>query len=99
MHVEGVLLEAGDPGGEPFLLVFDSVGDHCLPLYTPRVQLPPSKMAALNRNWEFGIGETDEALPFRTIHSDTRTRDPMSSQPFCLETFEKNKKFTFSSVF
>jgi len=30
MHVEGVLLKAGDRGGEPFLFVFDSVGDHSL---------------------------------------------------------------------
>lgn len=28
MHVEGVLLKAGDSGREPFLFVFNSVGDH-----------------------------------------------------------------------
>lgn len=32
MHVESVLLETRDPGGEPFLFFFDSVGDHCLSL-------------------------------------------------------------------
>ena len=59
MHVERVLLETGDPGGEPFLLVLGSVGDHSLSL---SLSLPLRKLS-LTRNGNLSLSLSSTVSP------------------------------------